>query len=68
MLARGQAKQIRFFDALIHGASPIFLFPGLGKSLKVLRRSDALGSSSNTAVLDCNRTASSDSICSTHVA
>ena len=44
MLARGQAKQIGFFDALIHRAATIFLFPGLGKSLKVLRRSDALGS------------------------
>ena len=43
-LARGQAKQIGFFDALIHWASPIFLFPGLGKSLKLLRRSDTLGS------------------------
>ncbi len=44
MLARGQTKQIGFFDALIHRATTIFLFPGLGKSLKVLRRSDALGS------------------------
>ena len=43
-LARGQMKQVGFFDALIHGATTIFLFPGLGKSLKVLRSSDAFGS------------------------
>ena len=55
MLARGEAKQIRFFDALIHGASPIFLFPGLGESLKVLSALMRSARSSNTAASDCKR-------------